>query len=374
VRTKVAAAALAAALALLATGAGGAEPKAAKSRNPCRPEGDLTACFVHAQDEWLRLYGVRGAEEHLAAGEEVLRIFQIDDYGRDVVAIEYARLSGREPAVTVRVAGASGSEGVLSIAIGEEEWDAVRRDARFFDRELVPRREIAAASDTITICTHGWTFIVEAVEPAAEEGEPRLRRRAENTCGHGLTASFALAAGERAVRLLPACAVLRDRGGPGRRLRQCATLGGDRIAAAKAVNRADDLRFADEDTEPREIGRFFADGAKAEGAGASGSGGGAAQGWLRAIAGEPAAQLVVRKAVGENARRAVVQGVLERWTTAEGKSVLLRAPVEQVWVLTGIGEFQIARATIGAFEPVPGICPPGLLTGGGLQKEHNCRY
>lgn len=122
------------------------------------------------------------------------------------------------------------------------DWEAVRRAARFADRELAPDPgSIYPPSMTPPhkMCLHAWSTWIEMANTTTPEGrEAPVRRRGESACGGELTASFAFDLAARAVPLLPDCVLLDRKREPSDviRLALCGNLNGDRMAAAGLMN------------------------------------------------------------------------------------------------------------------------------------------
>lgn len=206
--------------------------------DPCRPDGDATACYVAHQANYLGAFGLPTLESRRAAGDQIRRVMILGRSDNPVVAIEFRRAAGAEPTVAIygpredRAAGLA--QPAYAAAVPLAEWERIAEVGRNFDRTLVPDHP----SDVIVMCADGWLDIVETTDLEAEGPDGRLRRRVEGTCARGLANAYARELADTAVRLLPAC-----RGIQGWHdfspmiLAFCAKLGGDRMAAAEAYDR-----------------------------------------------------------------------------------------------------------------------------------------
>jgi hypothetical protein len=359
----------AALLCLLASGCATFFPKSA---DPCRRNGDPTACFVKRQQQWLALYGLQPAESHLSRGEQMRRVFYVDDYARDVIAVTFLRspeghstLSVNRPLPHIADAEVPAS---IWATVSDELWDEVVARSRWFDRELrrPPPPQQQPGGDTITVCSHAWVYAAEATDPEPDWRDPRpIRRRVENSCYGALTPDFAQFAAETARRELPACAAIRDRGGAADVLSICLRLGGDRMVAAEAYNAFDELRRHLQLDEVEQARALFAPGARIEWNGGPHRAGSAADIWI----GDSERQVLFGSAVAESPDGALVRGVVRRWGE---ERVAFQSPVEMIWAKGSDGGFRVERIKVGAEVRVPGLCPPGLLTG--AERANNCHW
>jgi hypothetical protein len=348
-----------------------AAPAASASVDRCSEKTPLTQCYWSHHGTILRFYGLAPIEQHVAAGERVIRAFYFDRVGHSVVEVEFTRLTGQGPSVTIRRGGSY--PGSASVPISQAEWDQLWERARYFDRAMTPQPDPLRTDGAIVVCGDGALEVVEASQPDRVPGR-QLRRRVEHSCEPGRAIAFARYAAETAARLLPACALLREPFGSAEAaLQACAGLSGDRIAAAEAVTLARTLDFAAANDEP--LGRFFEDRAPVEIGGATASlpAVGAAA-WRAALGGDGRTHFFVLNARGESVGRVVLEGSLEVWRDgADGKSTFWVAHVEQVWT-SGQDGFAVERAKISAFAPVSGLCSPGLLTGRDTERINHCHY
>ena len=351
----------------------------ARVSDPCRREDEETACFVAHEEEFLDIYGLAKASDLVAQGTQVRRAMFIDGYGRNTVAVEFRRLPGRDPSVAIYLPRPDTGQGLaapaLEAAVPLSEWEAVGERGGFFDRRLVPD-ETPSEPGSIRICSHAWVYFVESTDPTERDARKRIRRRVENACAQGLTEDYAIFLTEVAVRLIPACAALDAdfHRNAATILNVCGRFTGDRVAAAQAYNSVAELRGGGHGDQLPLLRRLFYgtvldwNGERIER--------GVAEAWLARTSGEAPAGYFTVSVHGESARRVRMTGRLERWESpgvgSNAPSVLWRAPVEFVWSLNDVSTFSIERATVGRFERVEGICPPGLLTG--AERANNCRW
>jgi hypothetical protein len=364
----------------------------AQSRNrvsdPCRREGDETACFLAHEEEFLDIYGLAKAADLVAQSTQVRRAMFIDGYGRNSAAVEFRRVAGHDPSVAVYLPRPDAEQGLampaLEVPIPLTEWEATSARGRLFHRRLVgedppreeaegedPPREEAEGEETIRLCIHAWVYFVEVTDPWERDTQRRLRRRVQDASDDRLVKEYAIFLSEAAVRLIPACAALDPDNyrNAATILTVCGRFTGDRLAAAETYERIMELWNADDDSELRVLRQLFHnsvlvwDGETIER--------GVPEAWHARTSGTAPASYFTSSVHGESARRVRMIGMLERWEHAGENEILWRAPVEFIWALNDVSSFSIERATVGRFERVEGVCPPGLLTG--AERANNCR-
>ena len=328
-------------------------------RGDCRDDRLVDRCAPEQQGRVRELFGVKPIEEHRKAGDQVRRAFYVDGYGRDVVAIEFIRPKGADPLLRVHFPAREGQARTppMSAAVDAERWSALLRRSEHFDREPQARPRKPGEKDEdeeIVLCLHSWVYTVEATDPARGEDEaPPVRRRTEDACDNGLAEAFATELGATAVPLLPPCALLdRERHRNDMSLlASCGLLKGDRLAAAGVMNRVDALRHSDEEEDLALLRPLFGYRAGVDWAGEANEGADAAAFWLRKTR-EADADFYFDEIVGETADRVRVLGALYR-SVGEGEAERQElAKVELVWEQEG-NRYQIERARVGPFEPVP---------------------
>jgi tetratricopeptide (TPR) repeat protein len=334
-----------------------------RAADPCGAHGDATACYAAHAARRLELFGLPPIEARAAAGEQVYRAMVFGRVGNPVVAVEFRRVPGQEPAVAIYRPAAEAETGAAAPAYLAPaplaEWERIGEAGRLFDRALAPLPPDPNSS-AILICGDAWTFVVETSEPSAEPASRRIRRRVEDACDHGNAYVYAMELNDSAARLLPACTALddRDRYSP-LKLSRCARLAGDRAAAALAFNRLEELGRED---RPEGLRDFFGDQADLESQGGRAEGSTAAAEVWRRQTGTGDARFFPDRLTGESADRIAVAGHLERWEQQGQDNVLLTAPVTLALVRSPAdGSFRIARALIGAFEPARHYCDPDTL-------------
>jgi hypothetical protein len=337
--------------------------------DPCRPDGDQTACYVAHQAHYLAAFGLPDAESRRAAGTQMRRVMMFGRSQEPVIAVEFRRVPGRAPEVALYGPPAEGAQGVAepayAAAIAPAEWERIGTAGAFFDRALVTPPPEPSPDAAISVCADGWLDIVETTDPDASSRRARLRVRVEDTCQHGLAGAYARELAEAAARLLPACAALpAELGFAPMRLAACAKLAGERMSAAEAYGAM--LRLRDGD-EPDRVRSAFASDARltwldepAEGPGR------AAESWARHLR-EPQASFFPDRLTGESARRVRVEGHLERWKEEAGDSVLWTAPVAMIVERSpNDGVFRVTQAGVGAFARARHFCDPDRM-------ETHCR-
>jgi hypothetical protein len=292
--------------------------------------------------ESLRLFGLPPAEARLAAGEEIHRAFLIGGWGHPIIAVEYRRVPGHEPMVSIhggRDGRFPGENSGLSAAVPQADWERLSASGRSFDGPLVPRP--AGPHGEILVCADGYSLLVETTDPFSLALGERLRRQVAASCPDNPGFLYAEELLASAIRLLPACAGLAPRtpGNEADLLRDCMTLAGDRMAAAEAHNRLGELRRA---RTAEQVARLFAADVRFDWNGG------------RVVLEDAAAALAghfyARRLIGETARRVRVEGLMSLITRAgDGPEVEWDAPVTLIFADSPAQGWQIAEARVGAF-------------------------
>lgn len=339
-------------LAFLAAGAAAPAHAQQRAAPGCGDDRGVDRCSPEQQRRVLALFGMKPVEEHARAGERVRRVFYVDGYGRDVVAIAFVRAPGRDPTMSVHFPGGAGVEQVppATALVPAESWQRVLSRSAHFDRDLQPR---LAKAEEVSICLHGWVYTVEGTDPAGRNGQPmEVTRKVQGGCNEGLAAAFANEAADLALPLLPYCAALDpdQHRNAASRLRACQALQGDRLAAAEAYNRLSALRFREKDDEARIKTVFRYDGALDWGGQEVGGTGAAAGAWLQRTAEGGRATFYLHTVRGEAVDRARATGELVRQVEEGGRSRQMSAPVTLVLEARNGVPLQVSRATVGAFR------------------------
>lgn len=333
------------------------------------------ARYRRSETAILTVFGLARAEEHLATGTEMRRVMLFDAWSRPRIAVEFTRPPGSEPTVQVYAPrdGGPSADQPLSVGVPGREWQRLMALGANFDRGLAPvvrPRPQPGEDEAIVVCADGGTIVVEAVGAWHFDRALRVRRVIDSTCENGLGDELADQLVEAAVPLLPACGELgRDRfyNGWGI-LEACLMLRGDRMAAALALNQADQLSNGRPD-RARALGLIDEE-AVIDWQGERITGRNIER-WSERMAEDPSLYLSITRATGQTADRVLVTGVLRRWSeTSSGETQLFHAAVSQTWVAE-FGRFQLHQMTVGPYELVPDACPPGLLTG--AEAANNCR-
>lgn len=289
-----------------------------------------------------------------APGDEVRRVFYVDGYGRDMVAISFVRTAGRDPMLQVHFPRREGEQAaeLATAPVSAATWRRAVSRSVHFDRELAP---VAAGSGEISICLHGWVYTAEAVDrPQAPRGEPKTRRKVQNACQDGLVYPFANEMADLALEQLPHCGALdpEQHRNNVAILNACRLLEGDRMTAAQGLNVVSRLRSIDREDRAA-LNLVFDYRAVLDFAGQhlGGGGGSAADAWLQQASGSGVSHFYVSRVVGERSDRVRAEGRVVRYVDQPGgESQRLEAPATLV-LGTGSGAtLAVERATVGAFK------------------------
>lgn len=324
----------------------------------CSDDRGVDRCSPEQHRRVPELYGLNPIEDHARRGDQVRRAFYVDGYGRDLLAISFVRSAGRDPRVMLHIPKVSGDAVVepSEALVPEPIWDRVLARGAHFDRALTPR----SGADEKSICLHSWVSTIEAADGVPNQGRTAaVRRETEDACENGLGWAYASDLADFAVDLFPYCSALErsQRRNSETLLRTCATLKGDRLAAAKAHNQLFKLNQLSNPVLAAGSLNAFHYRATLEWAGEEigGDQHAAAKAWIERMSGKPSSDVFIRSLSGERSDRVRVQGELTRSVDATGqKAIRQRAPLTLIFTQKRPGSvFQIERAIVGAFTPAP---------------------
>jgi hypothetical protein len=330
---------------------------AAQPAPDCRDDRGTDRCAGEQQKRVRELFGVESVEMHQAAGDQVRRVFYVDGYGRDLIAIAFVREPGSDPMVRVHFPKPETGRPTepLQAAVPGAVWEEVIQGSSLFDRTLAP-----LADEEPVICLHAWVYTIEAVDPKGDgqyAKPPRPRRKTGDACTDDLVEAYAKDIQRAAIRLFPACAALDpdQHRNDASRLSACRLLKGDRLAAADALNRAGEFRRVDVAADGRLLRGIFASKAVVDWNGERNRGDlSAGDFWAAKQTEAGHANLFFESAEGETAGRVRLRGFLSRYREGPGNEAIYeRAPVEQVWTARYGNEFQVESATVGLFKREP---------------------
>lgn len=317
----------------------------------CSDDQGTNRCAAEQQQRMRDLYGARPIEAHLAAGEQVRRVFYVDGYGRDMVAIEMIRAPGRDPRLVVRYPRRDrGEPAMIEAPVPIDIWDDMIVRSGQFDRSFAPGPQ--GNSDEIVLCLHGWHYLIEASQPGVTGSRtPGIRRKSESACEDGPGALFAYGLQRTALALFPHCAALdpAQHRNEASQLNACGLLSGDRMVAAQILNRLRPmLRISGPQTEALLRG-LFAYELRVDWNGESNGGPGtAAAFWAGKLAQPPGrANFYVQSVEGMSAGRVRVRGELGRSSDNSSEA----AEVELIWTNPTGGPHQISEARVGPWRP-----------------------
>jgi len=334
----------------------------------CRDDRGVDRCAAAQQARVRALFGVETIEAHRDAGDQVRRVFYVDGYGHDVVAIAFERRPGHDPEVRVhfRRDESEPAYAPLVAPVPVDVWDLLIERSALFDRALVPLTTPAPApapgeEQEISLCMHSWVFTVEAADPAPPYGGgARLRRRTEDACSHGTTGAFAREVYRAALPLFPHCALLdaTHYRTPANQLVACRILSGDRPAAARVANQVETLFQAETIADLPSIAPLFDyrtridwNGELHAGAGSDG----AARFFLSKLLEQERGSLFIESIEGLSDRRVRLRGGFVRLvrTPAGQFEIGEIAPAELIWEQESGDHFQIRSVTVGPYARRP---------------------
>jgi hypothetical protein len=329
---------------------------AQQSSADCKDDRGTDRCASAVQSRMRAMYGLPSIEDHARRGDEVRRVFYVDGYGRDLIAISFVRAPGRDPAAFIHFPRRIGERGTpaLQAPVPHRIWGDVLQRSGLFDREMLPR---ATDKQELNVCLHAWLFLAETNDPArADGGDALVRRKVEDACQDGPVGAFATELQQMALPLFPHC----DRLDPSQyrnaaaQLSACRLLSGDRVAAAEVMNRTDALRGFRSPSDREQIAGLFGHSVRIDWAGEQRELGmiPAGQYWadkLRAVGG---ANFYLEKVEGQSADKVRLTAAFSRIEDppGEGRSIHHRAPVQLTWQFGPSQQWEIVAVTVGAWK------------------------
>lgn len=319
-------------------------------RDPCRDDDMVDRCSPAKQAEVRALYRVPPIESY--AGATVRRVFFVDGYGNDTVAIEFLRQPEKDPLVRVHFPRSNGEAPVAPIVqvLGSDQWHQVLAASENFDRQFAAaagpgqKGENEKGDEDIVLCLHSWVYWAEAIDRSA-----KARSTVNDACNDAPVEQFAWAAARIAISAFPYCNAIDPKLSRNdvTRLRSCARLAGDRLAAATVFNDANGFRLLD---SPKHGGLdgIAAHDVELDFQGSRTTGEDARAFWRSLMSRENAPDFYYQGIHGLNARHAIVRGELVQ---AVSDNEYQRANVEMRWESDG-ETFDLKSMSVGPYRPL----------------------
>ena len=318
--------------------------------DPCRDDDGKDRCSAALQAEMRALYRVPPIESYDNA--IVRRVFFVDGYGNDTVAIEFIRAAEKDPVLRVRSPHAKDENPAapLEQLLTVEQWEQVLEASKNFDRQYAApsnSKDTPAAAgeegEEITLCIHSWVYWAEAIDVGVKR-----RSTVNDACNDQPVEQFAWFAAKLAVRAIPFCDALDARlsRNEATLLRACSYLTGDRIAAAEVWNEAEDFRFVDR-PQFRGIDDLVAREFELDLQGKKTKNDSARSLWRSLVTQKDAPRFFYDRIHGLNADTVIVPGGLIK-ELSDGKSYL--ADVEMRWEREG-GTMALKSIKVGPYRP-----------------------
>lgn len=335
-----------------------ASSPAAPTAPDCHDDRMVNRCAEAEQRRVRQLYGLRPIEEHRDAGDQVRRVFFVDGYGRDLVAIAFVRARGHDPALWIHYPRREGEAQAdpLQAPVPQDAWSEVLARSENFERSFAP--PAGTNPGETNLCLHAWVYTIEATDPRQGSRPAALRRKIESACESGPGAAYAADLARTALSLIPHCAALdrAEHRNEAAMLAACRLLRGDRMAAAEVLNLAGVFRRTSTREEAGLIFGRFQYNATVNWNGARNTGPGSAMAfWLGRVFDEDRPSLFFESVEGVSADEVRLKALFHRVVyDSAGRQVRVeRADVAQVWERDQGGSWQIASATVGPWEVAP---------------------
>ena len=330
---------------------------AQQASSDCKDDRGTDRCAATVQLRMRAMYDVPSIEEHARRGDEVRRVFYVDGYGQDLIAISFVRAPGRDPAAFVHFPRLTGERTTSPIqaAVPHDVWFDVLGRSELLHRDLMPS---VANKQEVNICLHAWLYLAEANEPARADGSrASVRRKVGDACQDGPVPAFAAELQQMALPLFPHCDRLEpaNHRNPAAQLGACRLLSGDRMAAAEVMNRADVLRGFRSPSDREQIAGLFGHSVSIDWAGEKRKLGmmAAKDFWADKLLAVGGANFYFEKAEGRSAEKVRLTGAFSRSEDppgGEGRSVYYRAPVEMTWQFGPSQQWEIVAVTVGTWK------------------------
>ena len=313
-------------------------------KDTCRDDDGNNRCSTAVQKKMRAAYRLSPIESYAKA--QVRRIFFVDGYGNDTVALEFVRAAGRDPVVRAHFPIVPGEPDVspLEKELTLSQWSDVLALSRDFDKQFI-QPKINEDADSISVCIHSWVYWGEAIDPGKKP-----RSVVDNACNDPPVETFAWQAAKMAIAAFPHCDLLDRTLGRNETalLASCSGLAGDRLAAARVFNDSKGFRFLD-DKEGGKLAEFSDYEMKLDLQGTTYAGKDALAAWDSFFA-DGKTYYFWDEALGLNAETVKVAGRVVRRGTKDDGSDNQRADVTMTWEEDG-SQFEIASITVGAFRP-----------------------
>lgn len=322
----------------------------------CQDDNGVDRCSAEEHRRVLELFGMKPIEEHARAGDQVRRVFYVDGYGRDMVAIAFVRPAGNDAMLSVYwpQEGGKAARAPATALISAETWRNVLRRSVNFARDLQPKPKVPP-SDDIVVCLHSWVYTLEATDRPLDVEAMEVTRTVHDACGEGPAGQFAQDAQDIALALVPPCLALdaKQHRNPASQLHACRRLEGDRLAAADAMNRLHPLQFIDSDDLDQVQQVFRSDAVLDWGGQTAGTGAGnAAELWLKQASERENASLFIGRVVGERPDRAAAEGEMVRYVGDGDERKRQVASVSLILEARDGFPLSVSRATVGPWRDV----------------------
>jgi hypothetical protein len=317
----------------------------------CRDDNGVDRCAGAQQARTRALYGVAPVEQLDAEGTQLIRAFFVNGFGGDEAHVAFARPRGGDPEMIVTVPDSDPAKRIgMRAAVPLATWNRLLARARYFDRDLAP---LPTDKNEVPLCLHSWVVTVEAAGPR-QGMRGGVRRKTQDACGEGMAVDLAFEMADAAVELLPPCALLNpeQHRNAVARLGACAQLGGDRVAAALAMNQFNSNWFRN----PKQgmamfIAYLFYDQAEMEWSGEPIVRGGiaSAAAWVDHMQNR---HFRVARAIGETPDRVRIEANLQD-RSSEKSNEWQRADAVQIWTRENGFGFRLRSMKAEPFRPRP---------------------
>ena len=321
----------------------------------CADDSGVNRCDADQRQRMFERYSLPSLALAMGDNQTIIRIFYIDGYGRDLVAITFVRDGNGTDRTSIAYPsdGAGALNEALNAPFPAAAWSDLRQRAEplFANPETSERK----ASEPPSICLHGWMFDLESADRARSDNSVHARKRIVHACDDQMVPRFALDAAAVALEQFPACAALdpaQYRHAPSR-LSACRLLNGNQLEAASVMNRGSKFRMIKDGADAVKLADMFTSDANILWNGRSSANENAASFWARHAGGPRGwTNLNVKSITGVEKGEVTLTGMLSRSIDTDRGAATgsETADVEQIWIRGQDGKFRVRHAEVSGWK------------------------
>ncbi|NNC47420.1 MAG: hypothetical protein HKO13_03190 [Sphingomonas sp.] len=136
--------------------------------NPCQDDRGRDRCSAEMQAATLEVFSAQPLSTYNEQRTAVRRVFYVNGYGSDIMALEFFRPEGARPFVKVSAPTTSdGKQTSIEAPISDEDWAKLVSQSERLEW-LITKPPASAnpakadGQDDIVLCLHSWVYWAEA--------------------------------------------------------------------------------------------------------------------------------------------------------------------------------------------------------------------